>query len=448
MNKLAITIALIIAIALVGSPVFANGDDSHAPLPNPGLTPESPFYFLDRLGETIRSIFAFSPEAKARVQIKFAAERIAEINIILENKGVEAKGLDVAQARLASHIANASNILTSEKNKGKEVSALAKEINDDFKSSKSTLIGKFKEEKRKLEAREEELENELKAAVQTGDVALQEQIAAELGRVKGQLELIEARKDALEEELEKDEEKIEEALEAEEKARKAIREAEEEKEEVLEEAAEEGVELPANTFARFDNFLAQAKSAFEAGDLESARALAKRAEDTLEEVEDLIDALEEAREEEGEELEEELEKEEGAREKEKEDLEKQLEGLDKEIEKELEGVEKELEDLETEEPEAKKQSYAIEADDNGFYLGGENLDILDVNKGEVEIVFNVLSKSTYFGGLDFRGCGKESQQVNPGGSVKLEYNFQENCTITSYWPASGVKKDSLEIKVN
>ena len=55
-------------------------------LPGAGLTPESSFYFFDRIGEALQEFFTFNPEAKARLQITFAAERVAEIKIILETK--------------------------------------------------------------------------------------------------------------------------------------------------------------------------------------------------------------------------------------------------------------------------------------------------------------------------------------------------------------------------
>ncbi len=47
-------------------------------LPDPGITPDSPFYFLDNWGKNIGLIFAFGPEAKARKALEYAEERLAE----------------------------------------------------------------------------------------------------------------------------------------------------------------------------------------------------------------------------------------------------------------------------------------------------------------------------------------------------------------------------------
>ena len=86
----------LLVISLIFAPflVFAQ---NQVVLPNAGLTPESSFYFLDRWGEALQRFFTFNPESKARLEITFAAERIAEIKVILETKGVETKGLGIAE---------------------------------------------------------------------------------------------------------------------------------------------------------------------------------------------------------------------------------------------------------------------------------------------------------------------------------------------------------------
>lgn len=279
----------IISLLFVPFLVFAQNG---AVLPNAGLTPESPFYFLDRLGEALQEFFTFNPEGKARLQVTFAAERIAEIKIILETKGVEAKGLEVAQSRLQAHLANATTIVVEQKSKGKDVSTLAEDLDNELETSKSVLANSFKAEKRALETKEDELETQLKVARRAGDTAKEEALAQELGQTKAQLELLELKEEDIEDELEIEEEKLDEEMEAQEKAGKAIREAEEEKQEVVEEATEEGIELPANALTEFDSVLAQAKSALVAGNFVEAKNLAKQAEKSLDQLEKTIEELE------------------------------------------------------------------------------------------------------------------------------------------------------------
>ena len=334
--KKIITTAILVSSLFVGGAVFAQ---NQVVLPNAGLTPESPFYFLDRLGETLRQFFTFNPEGKARLQITFAAERVAEIKVILETKGVEAKGLEVAQSHLQAHLANAATIVTEQQAKGNDVSALAKELDDEFEGPKNALEQSFKEQERALEAQEEDLKAKIRQARLAGDATQVEALVKQLGEVKAQKELLELKEEEAEEALEREEERIEEEMEAREKAEKAIREAEKEKQEVLDEAAEEDIAVPAETFGKFDRLLTQAKSALAAGNFAEAKRFAKQAEKSLDSIEEAIEELEEAKEKE-EELKEEQE------EKEREAKEEQEEKLKEEAEEEAERLEKEREKAE------------------------------------------------------------------------------------------------------
>src|SRR3989344_1622804 len=212
-------------ISLLFIPILALAHEPVA-LPNAGLTPESAFYFVDKIGEALREFFTFNPEGKAHLQIDFAAERIAEVKVILETKGVKAKGLGVAQSRLQANIAKAAGIVEDEKSKGKEVSELAKSISEDFDVNKEALKQAFKDEERSLEAKEDELKAKIREARRAGDTAQIEALAKELGEIKAQKELLELKE-------EEQEEKFEREMDKKEDAEKAIKEAEEEKQEIL-----------------------------------------------------------------------------------------------------------------------------------------------------------------------------------------------------------------------
>src|SRR3989344_4147447 len=172
-----------IVISLLFIPVLAFAHELVA-LPNAGLTPESAFYFVDKIGEALREFFTFNPESKAHLQIDFAAERIAEIKIILETKSVNAKGLEVAEARLRKHLGDAAEIVIKQKNKGKDVSELAKSISEGFDANKEALKRVFKDEERSLEAKEDELKAKIREARQTGDATQVEALVKELGEIK------------------------------------------------------------------------------------------------------------------------------------------------------------------------------------------------------------------------------------------------------------------------
>ncbi len=85
MNKIrryAISIVLVVSL-LFGGTAYAQEEE----LPDPGITPDSPFYFLDTLGKKLGLAFTFGDEAKAQKALEYAGERLAEANAMaLKNK--------------------------------------------------------------------------------------------------------------------------------------------------------------------------------------------------------------------------------------------------------------------------------------------------------------------------------------------------------------------------
>ncbi|MDO8474058.1 MAG: DUF5667 domain-containing protein [bacterium] len=114
-------------------------------LPKPGLTPSSRFYFLELWGEGIREFFAFSAQAKLKLHAERALERIAEVKAMLEEKEVNAKGLDVALARLETNVQKASKIIKAEQGKGREVSEVAKQLNAQLETKRMALNAVFEQ---------------------------------------------------------------------------------------------------------------------------------------------------------------------------------------------------------------------------------------------------------------------------------------------------------------
>ncbi len=75
MNKVRmsmVSIVLIISL-LFGGIAYAQDEE----LPDPGITPDSPFYFLDTFGKKLGLMFAFGDEAKAQKALEYAEERLA-----------------------------------------------------------------------------------------------------------------------------------------------------------------------------------------------------------------------------------------------------------------------------------------------------------------------------------------------------------------------------------
>lgn len=205
-------IIVLLTVAAVGCGAgiaFAHGlAQLSSELPSPGLTPSSPFYFLDRLGETIQEFFTFSPEGKAKLQVEFANERIAELHVTLEVRGSKDPGVDVALERLHENIAKANDILEEEKLNGKDVTETEEFVDNGFEEAKNELENIFNDQMESLDMKESELEDSLQQAVEIGDKDKSEELSKELSDIKSERESLEAKEEegtandqSLEEEL-------------------------------------------------------------------------------------------------------------------------------------------------------------------------------------------------------------------------------------------------------
>lgn len=288
---------LLISLLLVPFLVFAQ---NQAVLPSAGLTPESPFYFLDRFSEALQRFFTFNPESRARLEITFAKERIAEIKLILEDKGVTAKGLSVAEAGLQDNLSRATIILADQKQAGKDTSNLAKDLSVEISPAQDVLKDTFKSEKNALEIKEHELKAKIKEARRAGDTAQVETLTKQLADIKAQKELLDQNENDNQETIDQENENIDEAMGLKQEAAEKIRDAEKDKEEILNEIKDKNIEVPVETFNAFDGLLSQAKAAFDGGNYDEAKRLAKEAKKILKEAEKNLEKLKDAKEKEDE----------------------------------------------------------------------------------------------------------------------------------------------------
>ena len=243
MKKLFIssTFALVALLVLTSSTVFAQSTE--VKLPSAGLTPASPLYFLDRFGENFRQFFTFNPEAKAKLQIEFAGERISEIKMMIEKKGVNAKGLAIAESLLKANVAYAAEIVNEEKTSGKDVAVLAKTLNDEFDLRDKLLEQTFKDAKEQLKAQRKEIKTKLLTeARRIGDTTQIAVLEAQLKDIDGQIDTLGQKKDQLENSLQDEQKNIEQEM-SEDDQKKEELEQEEEQEAIEAEEADEQEEV-------------------------------------------------------------------------------------------------------------------------------------------------------------------------------------------------------------
>jgi hypothetical protein len=239
-NKILITSSLLVGVLLLTGVVSAQENEDS--LPSAGLTPNSPFYFLDMLWEEMGEFFAFSAEAKVRVKAERAAERLAEIEVMVKEKGAPARGLAVARERLERHLSEAADVIEEESGEGKDVSALAREIVDNFHKQRVAALNAFSEALDDFLTKKDALLEELRVAVQAGNLEEAERIRQELANLEAQKDAAEQVKDETIAALEKEKERLHDELENGDRAEAEARDREVEAKELAEELQREAKE--------------------------------------------------------------------------------------------------------------------------------------------------------------------------------------------------------------
>jgi len=120
--KILSAIIVLILLFSFGSGVFAQETE----LPNPGITPDSPFYFLERMFEGIGTFFTFGDLNKASRYADLAEERIAEVQAMMDKENPEAaqKALARYEFQLNQSLARAERA----KNRGKKIEGVTEKV--------------------------------------------------------------------------------------------------------------------------------------------------------------------------------------------------------------------------------------------------------------------------------------------------------------------------------
>jgi hypothetical protein len=76
---------MLVSVLVMASPVFAAVETGETLPVEPGITPDSPMYGLDKVGEKLQLAFAFREQRKAELHYRFAQERLSEAEQLVED---------------------------------------------------------------------------------------------------------------------------------------------------------------------------------------------------------------------------------------------------------------------------------------------------------------------------------------------------------------------------
>lgn len=145
---------------VLGASTTTSNLDIPPTVEGPGLIlPDSPLFFLDELKQLVRVNLAFSGESKAEVYEDIAGERLAELRFMLAKNNKN--GIDAALRGISNNLQKASDELNQANRFGKNVSLMAKKINDDIRLKQQSL-----------DVLESQTSGEMKAKVQAAQEAL------------------------------------------------------------------------------------------------------------------------------------------------------------------------------------------------------------------------------------------------------------------------------------
>lgn len=258
----------------------------------PGLIlPDSPLFFLDELKQSIRLLFAFSPEAKAKVYASVAAERLAELRIMLAKNNPQ--GINTALTLLTQEENFAAESLAEAHARGKNVSVLARGLNEEIKTQRAMLQSTEKQatgvlklqfkaarkalKEAKVKVEDELEENELEREVNED---IRDQVAEQVEEAEDVVKKVERDVDELGKEAS---EAARKALKRREEAiKKAIEEKNEEIKKLEEKRLKQEKEKQEQLFKAQKEAVEQAKEA-----AKRAREAAKRFEKAKKAVEDI-----------------------------------------------------------------------------------------------------------------------------------------------------------------
>ena len=263
-----------------------------APLPDPGFVPGDFLYFFDRFGEGFNFFYTFNPEAKARLALHYAQERASEIAVVLKTKGADSSEALRAKADFDKNLGHASDSILEAKNKGLDVSASARAIDDQFEASKSMLKNVYHLHYEDLKNEDSKLREDLVRVEKQSDGTEKTRIEGILDRHAREINQIIDDEDSLDNDFNEEKEKLEASMGEQQSAENQITNAKRTRIQFVAEMTIQGTATSTATveaLSSFDALLVKATTALAVKDYENAKEYAKEAKHALNDARNEID---------------------------------------------------------------------------------------------------------------------------------------------------------------
>jgi hypothetical protein len=176
--------------------------------------PRGFLYPVDTSIEDFRIEQASSLESKVALHTKYSAERVAEIQQILQGKDVDYQALDIAITNLIVHKKAIVQLVLQED----ELKNESGDIDDSFEQLEEKLRAIFDTATSELDFERTQLKIQLTKASDNGDVSKEGSIVAQIAKIETQIDILKGQKRFAENSLAAEEEKLESRMNEEAKA--------------------------------------------------------------------------------------------------------------------------------------------------------------------------------------------------------------------------------------
>jgi len=132
---------LLVGLVFTATPVCAQEEEgvSIGEVTDPGILPDSPFYFMKTWGRAVRSFFAFNNQERAELALRFASEDALAINALCE-KG-ECELAEKNCERFQEQFQRAIRWMERAREKGEDVEGLVEKLKEHQLRQQQVLAG-------------------------------------------------------------------------------------------------------------------------------------------------------------------------------------------------------------------------------------------------------------------------------------------------------------------